>query len=381
MLFPKNLSLRTPLLPPSLLPPFSVSPAGPLPRPSLGMPCLLSLPLLWTPFSCSLSFSELPSSSGGPSAADQVRAVQGSYSALCSCHHPASINNFSPALKGKYYYSKHVTRQDKHTLLPSLSERPTLCCLLSVSAGVISPRSPPHLALPTTSCAGGQPVAMPAGCAAHTGCLIYSSWVGVYPTWSPKLCQRPWATSPCSRCSSNFFYPRDITPSLGPKAGGGRAAQPPLQNLLCPPPRRRRGSREPPQSCGEGLLPCALGWPPSCPLAGLLRAGRLGQAPAHGCTGTTNSRFPGWGAACSLQSCTRAQLAFSFGLKTSPSHHHHLCSWLYKMQTSPYLWATCSWDFPPSALRASGGCCRPDYVAGKGTSTRARMGSGQFVGR
>lgn len=144
LLFPEDLSLLTLLLLPSLVPPFSVFPSGPLPRPSPGMPCLLSLPLLWTPFSCTLSVSELPSSSSHPSAADQVRAVQGSCSALCSCQHPTSINNFSPALKGKYYYSKHVTRQDKHTPLPSPSEGPTLYFLLSVSARVVFP----SLALP-----------------------------------------------------------------------------------------------------------------------------------------------------------------------------------------------------------------------------------------
>lgn len=44
LLFPEDLCLLTPLLP-SLVPSFSVSPAGPLPSPSLGMPCLLSFPL------------------------------------------------------------------------------------------------------------------------------------------------------------------------------------------------------------------------------------------------------------------------------------------------------------------------------------------------
>lgn len=44
LLFPEDLSLLTPL-PPSLVPSFSVSPTGPLPSPSLGMPCLLSFPL------------------------------------------------------------------------------------------------------------------------------------------------------------------------------------------------------------------------------------------------------------------------------------------------------------------------------------------------
>lgn len=43
-LVPEDLSVLTPL-PPSLVPSFSVSPAGPLPSPSLGMPCLLSFPL------------------------------------------------------------------------------------------------------------------------------------------------------------------------------------------------------------------------------------------------------------------------------------------------------------------------------------------------
>lgn len=41
LLFLEDLSLLTPL-PPSLVPSFSLSPAGPLPNPSLGMPCLLS---------------------------------------------------------------------------------------------------------------------------------------------------------------------------------------------------------------------------------------------------------------------------------------------------------------------------------------------------
>lgn len=43
-LFPEDLSVLTPFLP-SLVPSFSVSPAGPLPSPSLGMPCLFSFPL------------------------------------------------------------------------------------------------------------------------------------------------------------------------------------------------------------------------------------------------------------------------------------------------------------------------------------------------
>lgn len=44
LVFPEDLSLLTPL-PASLVPSFSVSSAGPLPSPSLGMPCLLSFPL------------------------------------------------------------------------------------------------------------------------------------------------------------------------------------------------------------------------------------------------------------------------------------------------------------------------------------------------
>lgn len=69
--------------------------------------------------------------------------------------------------------------------LLSPSEGPTLCFLLSVSAREVFP----PLALPATSCATGQPVATPAGCAVHMGCVM-----GSYPTWSPKHCQWPLGT-------------------------------------------------------------------------------------------------------------------------------------------------------------------------------------------
>lgn len=128
---------------PSVVPLLSLSLAGSLPRLSPGMPACFLFPSFGLPSLPPSLFSELPSSSVHSPAADQVRAVQGSCSALCSCHHPTSINSFSPALKGKYYYSKHVTRQNKHMLMLSLSEGPTLCFLLSVSARVFfSPSSP-----------------------------------------------------------------------------------------------------------------------------------------------------------------------------------------------------------------------------------------------
>ena len=190
------------------------------------MPCLLSVPLPWTPFSRSLSFSELPSSSVCFSAADQVRAVQSSCSALCSCHHPTSINNFSPALKGKYYYSKHVTRQDKHTLLPSPSEGPTLCFLLYVSAGVVF--SPPCLAHHQLR---------------HGAARGHASWLcsaygvpEVHPALPghPNSANAPRAPLHARGCSSILFPLRHI-PLVMTKAGG-RAAKPPLQPLCAPHP-------------------------------------------------------------------------------------------------------------------------------------------------
>lgn len=279
---PLIFSLRTSpsLLLSFLLPPFSVSPSGPLPRPSPGIPCLLSLPLPWTPFSCSLSFSELPSSSGRPSTADQVRAVQGSCSALCSCHHPTSINNFSPALKGKYYYSKHVTRQDKHTPLPSPSEGPTLCFLLSVSARVVFPR----LALPTTSCAAGQPVAMPAGRVAHTGCLMYTLPYLVTQTL-PTLFGHLSVVVVEAPTSSPH---RDMSPSSGQKEEGKQQSHP--CNPFCAPPPRFPSLPSPKLSRATAKLrPRAVAscpgeapfLPAPLPLAGLLRAGRLGQAQSN----------------------------------------------------------------------------------------------------
>lgn len=82
-----------------------------------------------------------------------------------------------------------------------------------------------------------------------------------------------------------------------------------------------RGCLEPLQSCGEGLLPHALGRPlPPCSpnrCQGSPEQGGWAEhraaALALSCTGTTNSGFPGCSAVCSLQSCTRAQLVLLLG--------------------------------------------------------------------
>ena len=137
----------------------------------------------------------------------------------------------------------------------------------------------------------------------------------------------------------------------------------------------------------EGLLQPRVITPSSpLPITGRAPPSRaVGPSAEHrrpcSCTGTTNAPFPGLGAACSLQSCSRAQLFFLFFWSKSIllAAPPPLLLALPDVNLALSL-ATCSWDFPP-ALRKSRGCRRTGYVAGKGTSAPAQMGSGQFVGR
>lgn len=104
-----------------------------------------------------------------------------------------------------------------------------------------------------------------------------------------------------------------------------KAARPPCKPPCTPhaafPPCRRWGSPEPPQSCGQRLLPCALGRSlPPLPSASRVPPSR--GSSTRSCTGTANSRFSASGVACSVQSCTRAHLSlfFFFLVEKRPLH-------------------------------------------------------------
>lgn len=215
-------------------------------------------------------------------------------------------------------------------LLPSPSKGPrSVSCSLSQLGCCFS-----------RSClAHHQPVSMPAGCALHMGCLMYTL---------PYLVTQTLPLGHLSMLMATAL-PGDISLLLCQMQEDEQQSHPCSPFCAPSPTSHHQSSLEQPQSC----YPVPWGGPFLAvlpPLAELLGAEHRAAAPAHSHTGTTNSPFPGSGAAPLsaelLQGSAALRLFRSIPFAPAPPP---LLLALRDANLALFL-ATCSWGFPPSAV-------------------------------